>query len=88
MIRRSARVLLTAGAGVGLAIGPRRGQQLCVQINSTLQCIGQPPVTEPPAPVVFTPNPVGDLAVVNDEGGGVRLLLTVGPAVEDIMLFG
>lgn len=64
------------------------GQQLCVQINSTLGCIGQGPVNEPPDPVVFTPNPVGDLVIVNDEGGGVRLLLTVGPAVEDIMLFG
>jgi hypothetical protein len=45
-------------------------------------------VDEPPAPVVFTPNPVGGLVVVNDESGGVRLLLTVGPAAEDIMLFG
>ena len=50
------------------------GQQLCVQINSTLQCIGQAPVNEPPAPVVFTPNPVGDLSIVNDEDSGVRLL--------------
>ncbi len=64
------------------------GQQLCVQINSTLQCIGQAPVAEPPDLVVFTPNPVGDLAIVNDEAGGVRLLLTVGSAAEDIMLFG
>jgi hypothetical protein len=28
------------------------------------------------------------LVIVNDEGGGVRLLLSVGPATEDIMLFG
>jgi len=28
------------------------------------------------------------LVIVNDEGGGVRLLLSVGPASEDIMLFG
>jgi hypothetical protein len=64
------------------------GQQLCVKINSTLRCVGQPPLDEPPAPVVFGPNPVGDLDIVSDEGGGVRLLLSVGPATEDIMLFG
>ena len=64
------------------------GQQLCVKINSTLRCVGQPPLDEPPAPVVFGPNPVGDLVIVNDEEGGVRLLLSVGPATEDIMLFG
>ena len=64
------------------------GQQLCVKINSTLRCVGQPPLDEPPAPVVFGPNPVGDLVIVNDEEGGVRLLLNVGPATEDIMLFG
>ena len=50
--------------------------------------MGQAPVDEPPAPVVFGPNPVGDLLIVNDEGGDVRLLLNVGPATEDIMLFG
>ena len=64
------------------------GQQLCVKINSTLRCVGQPALDEPPAPVVFGPNPVGDLAIVNEEGGGVRLLLSVGPTTEDIMLFG
>ena len=64
------------------------GQQLYVKINSTLRCVGQPPLDEPPAPVVFGPNPVGDLVIVNDEEGGVRLLLSVGPATEDIMLFG
>jgi len=64
------------------------GQQLCVKINSTLRCVGQPSLDEPPAPVVFGTNPVGDLVIVNDEGGGVRLLLSVGPATEDIMLFG
>jgi len=64
------------------------GQQLCVKINSTLRCVGQPPLDEPPAPVVFGPNPVGDLVIINDEEGGVRLLLNVGSATEDIMLFG
>jgi hypothetical protein len=64
------------------------GQQLCVQINSTLQCIGKAPVNEPPDPVVFAPNPIGDLYIVNDEDGGVHWLLSVGQATEDIMLFG
>ena len=64
------------------------GQQLCVKINSTLRCVGQAPLEEPPAPVVFGPNPVGGLVIVNDEEGGLRLLLSVGPAAEDIMLFG
>jgi hypothetical protein len=64
------------------------GQQLCIKINSILGCVGKPPVDEPPEPVVFSPNLVGDLAIVNDEQGGVRLLLAVGPATEDIMLFG
>ena len=50
--------------------------------------MGQAPVNEPPALVVFAPNPTGELVAVNDEGGGVRLLLNVGPAAEDIMLFG
>jgi hypothetical protein len=64
------------------------GQQLCVKINSTLRSVGQPPLDEPPTPIAFGPNPVGDLVIVNDEGGGVRLLLNVGLATEDIMLFG
>ena len=63
------------------------GQQLCVKINSTLRCVGQPPVDEPPAPVVFGPNPVGDLTIDYDQAGDVRLRLAVGTAVEDIMLF-
>ena len=37
---------------------------------------------------MFSPNPAGDLAVVNDEGGGVRLLLTRALATEDIRRFG
>jgi hypothetical protein len=64
------------------------GQQLCVKINSVLRCIGQPPVDEPPAPVVFGPSPVGELVMVNDAQSGVRLLLSVGTMAEDIMLFG
>jgi hypothetical protein len=64
------------------------GQQLCVKINSTLRCVGQSPVGEPPAPVVFSPNPVGELTIDYDQDGNVRLLLAVGAAVEDQMLFG
>ena len=64
------------------------GQQFCVQVNSTLRCIGQAPVTEPPAPVVFSPNPVAELDIVNDAESGMRLLLNVGTVSEDIMVFG
>jgi len=63
------------------------GQQFCVKINSTLQCVGQAPVSEPPQPVVFGPNPVGGLTITNDPQNGVRLLLAVGTASEDIMVF-
>ena len=45
-------------------------------------------MNEPPLPVVFTPNPVGALSIVNDQQDGVRLLLNAGPVTEDIMLFG
>jgi hypothetical protein len=64
------------------------GQQLCVKINSTLRLVGQPPTDEPPAPVVFSPNPVGDLTISYDEAGNRRLSLAVGAAAEDLMLFG
>jgi hypothetical protein len=64
------------------------GQQFCVKINSTLRCISKPPVQEPPAPVAFSPNPVGDLVIPNDEQDGVRLLLNVGTVTEEIMVFG
>lgn len=67
---------------------PLSGQQLCTKINSTLGCVGQAPVDEPPGAVVFSPNPVGDLVIDYDAEGGLRLLLSVGPATEDIMLFG
>ena len=44
------------------------GQQLCVKINSVLRCVGQAPVDEPPAPVVFGPSPVGELVVAQRRG--------------------
>ncbi len=64
------------------------GQQFCVKINNTLRTVGQAPVTEPPSPVVFSPNAVGELTVDYDQNGAVRLLLAAGTAVEDIMLYG
>jgi hypothetical protein len=64
------------------------GQQFCVKINATLRCLGQAPTNEPPAPVVFSPSCVGAMSIDYDEAGNVRLLLAVGAAVEDIMLFG
>ena len=63
------------------------GQQLCVKINSTLRCVSQPPTDVPPAPVVFSPNCVGDLTIGYDDAGNVQLLLAVGAAAEDIMLY-
>jgi hypothetical protein len=68
--------------------GHLSGQQFCVKINSTLRCVGQAPVAEPPDPVVFSPSPVGQLTIVNDDEGGIRLLLTVGAVTEDIMVYG
>ncbi len=68
--------------------GPLSGQQFYVRINSVLDCIGQPPVTEPPAPVVFSPNLVTGLEIVQDPEAGLRLRLNVGVATEDIMVFG
>jgi hypothetical protein len=64
------------------------GQMLCVKINATLRCVSQPPTAVPPAPVVFSPNCVGDLTIGYDAAGNVQLLLAVGAAVEDIMLYG
>ncbi len=63
-------------------------QQFYVQINSTLMCIGQAPVDEPPAPVAFGPSPIGDLLIDNEPEDGVRLRLTAGTVNEDIMVFG
>ena len=64
------------------------GQQLWVKINSTLRCIGQAPVTAPPALAVFGPSPVGELTMGYDDEGGLRLRLNVATVTEDIMLFG
>jgi hypothetical protein len=64
------------------------GQQFCVKINSTLRLIGQPPVDEPPDPVVFRPNWAAELAIDNDPEASVCLGLNVGTISEDIMVFG
>jgi hypothetical protein len=63
------------------------GHQFHIKINSTLRLVGQAPVAEPPAPVVFGPDPVTGLTIDYDEAGNLRLRVTVGVAAEDIMLF-
>ena len=71
-----------------LGSGPLTGQQHFQGINSARSCIGLPPLWEPPAPVTFGPNPVGQLLITNDENG-VRLWLNLtAPVTEDIMVFG
>jgi hypothetical protein len=72
-----------------LGSGPLSGQQLFQGLNSARACIGKKELLlVPPAPVVFDPNPVGQLTIRNREDG-VRLLLKVtGPVTEDIMVFG
>ncbi len=68
--------------------GPLTGQQHFQAINSSRACIEASPLWEPPQPVVLPLNPVGELAITNDEHG-VRLFLKVtGPVTEDIMVFG
>jgi hypothetical protein len=68
--------------------GPLTGQQLFQGINSARARLGLEMLLTPPAPVVFGPNPVGQLIITNGEGG-VRLLLNVTASVnEDIMVFG
>jgi hypothetical protein len=72
-----------------LGSGTLSGQQLFQALNSARACIGKKELLlVPPAPVVFDPNPVGQLTIRNREDG-VRLLLRVtGPVTEDIMVFG
>ena len=72
-----------------LGSGPLTGQQLFQGLNSARACIGKKELLlVPPAPVVFEPNPVGQLTATNGENG-VRLLLEVsGRVTEDIMVFG
>jgi hypothetical protein len=64
------------------------GHQLWIKIDHTLRLIGRQPVLEPPAPVIFGPQPAGDLVAVTDQAGDARLLLNVSSATEDIMVFG
>jgi hypothetical protein len=71
-----------------LGSGPLTGQQHFQGINSARACIGLPPLWEPPAPVVFDPNPVGQLLITNDEVGVRLRLMVTGPATEHIMVFG
>jgi hypothetical protein len=75
-------------SGTRLGSGPLTGQRLFQGINSARACIGLPPFWEPPAPVIFGPNPVGQLVITNDENG-IRLLVRVAaPTTVDIMVFG
>jgi hypothetical protein len=68
--------------------GPLTGQQHFQGISSARACIGRGMLLLPPEPVVFGPNPVGQLTITNGDHG-VRLLLKVsGPVTEDIMVFG
>ena len=68
--------------------GPLSGQQLHEKLNCVLSRVGLPALSEPPAPPMFSLNPVGGLEITHDEGG-VRLLLRVtGELSEPIMVFG
>jgi hypothetical protein len=68
--------------------GPLTGQQHFQGINSARARLGLDMLLTPPAPVVFGPNPVGQLVITNDDNG-VRLFLNVpSPVAEDIMVFG
>ena len=62
--------------------------QLFMKIDQTLRRLGREPLDEPPAPVIFATQPVGDLVAVTDETGAARLLLNVGPTTDDIILYG
>ena len=64
------------------------GQQHFEGINSARARVGLDMLWLPPAPVVFDPNPVGQLIITNGEDG-VRLLVNISrPLTEDIMVFG
>ena len=68
--------------------GSLTGQQHFEGINSTRACVGLEMLWLPPEPVVFDPNPVGQLIINNGESG-VRILLPISrPLTEDIMVFG
>jgi hypothetical protein len=71
-----------------LGSGPLTGQQHFQGINSARACIGLPPLWEPPAPVTFGLNPVGQLLITNDETGPRLRLEVTAPVTEDIMVFG
>src|ERR1039458_8040622 len=72
-----------------LGSGPLTGQQLFQGLNSARACIGKKEILlVPPAPVVFEPNPVGQLILTNGEDGARLLLSVTGPVAEDIMVFG
>lgn len=68
--------------------GPLTGQQHFQGINSARARIGREMMWEPPAEVIFGPNPVEALIISNGDGG-VRLMLKVSePLQEEIMVLG
>jgi hypothetical protein len=72
-----------------LGSGPLTGQQLFQGLNSARACIGRRGLLVlPPEPVVFGPNPVGQLIIANGANGARLLLSVTGPVTEDIMVFG
>jgi hypothetical protein len=56
--------------------GPLTGCQLYVKINTNLALVGEPPVDDPPDYPRFGANPVGALAITNDDGA-IALKLNV-----------
>jgi hypothetical protein len=63
------------------------GQQLFNKLNSVLALCEREPLTDPPPPPKFGPNPVKALHI-NGTGGGIALKLSVsGSPAEDIMIF-
>lgn len=68
--------------------GPLTGQQHFEGINCARARIGREPLWDPPAPVAFGLNPVGQLVISNGDDGMRLLLRVAGPVTEDIMVFG
>jgi hypothetical protein len=68
--------------------GALTGQQFYERIQCVLSRVGAPELPDPPAKVVFGPNPTGPLTITNDESG-VRLFVEItGDLDTDIMVFG
>jgi hypothetical protein len=68
--------------------GPLTGQQFYTSINSVRSRVDAPETFEPPAPVTFSPSPVGGLVITNDENGPRLRLRIEGELKEAVMVFG